>query len=120
MCLSLCTAYSDKQIHSTVFGEELQKFRDVERTLLKVGKGMSAKIIVGSYCSKGRESAIAGASVILCLQTAVWTSSLLQPSLSGTSELHYSSMVPEEITIFCSLRILNQLLLLACHFGLNL
>lgn len=120
MCLSLCTAYSDKQIHSVVLGRNRKSLEMFKEHCLKLERGMSAKIIVGSQPSTGRVSTLTGVSMTLCLQMAIKTSSPLHPSLSGTSELHYAFVVSKEITDFCSLRILSQLLLLACHFGLNL
>lgn len=77
---------------------------------------MSAKIAVGRYASMGGGGDHGDSNDSVCTQT----SSPAQPSFSGTSELGYAFVVPKEITIFCSLRILSQLLLLECQVGLNL
>ena len=48
MCLSLCTAYSDKQIHSMVSGRNWESLEMFKEHCLKLKRGMSSKIIVKS------------------------------------------------------------------------
>lgn len=104
-----------------VLGRNWESLEMFKEHCLELKRGMSSKIIVKSYgCFLWRIIAIKGERCCCVCVTAVQIPGPFQPSFSGTSELGYVFLVPEEMTIFCSLWISCQLLFLQCQLCLKL